>query len=417
MKRCFLWSVAVAGLLTSGLSAAQGSPSLFAPVPAVYRAAQGDSAFDALAADPASAKIDVVMANAAALQADTQSLTLDLDMGGPVRLTALRSDAYHVEDGSLVWKGSIAETALARDMTDREIAEDALNSVILVRNGDKVTGNVRVLGQLFKVRPLHDARHAIVEVDENAMPLDHPPADYRKLLEQAAPLPSSDAKAVTANTVIRVLVNYTASAASASGDINGLINLAVAESNQGYTNSGVQITLQLAAKSQVSYTQSGSFSTDLSRYRGTSDGYMDTIHSQRNTNTADVAVLLINNSSSCGLASAIGASASTAFAAAHWDCATGYYSFAHEIGHLQSARHDPANDPTTTPYAYGHGYQSTAGGWRTIMAYACSSTTCTRINYWSNPNKTYGGRAMGTTRSNDNARVLNNTRATVAGFR
>lgn len=417
MKRCFLWSVAVAGLLTSGLSAAQGSPSLFAPVPAVYRAAQGDSAFDALAADPASAKIDVVMANAAALQADTQSLTLDLDMGGPVRLTALRSDAYHVEDGSLVWKGSIAETALARDMTDREIAEDALNSVILVRNGDKVTGNVRVLGQLFKVRPLHDARHAIVEVDENAMPLDHPPADYRKLLEQAAPLPSADAKAVTANTVIRVLVNYTASAASASGDINGLINLAVAESNQGYTNSGVQITLQLAAKSQVSYTQSGSFSTDLSRYRGTSDGYMDTIHSQRNTNTADVAVLLINNSSSCGLASAIGASASTAFAAAHWDCATGYYSFAHEIGHLQSARHDPANDPTNTPYAYGHGYQSTAGGWRTIMAYACSSTTCTRINYWSNPNKTYGGRAMGTTSRNDNARVLNNTRATVAGFR
>lgn len=417
MKRCFLWSVAVAGLLTSGLSAAQGSQPLFAPVPAVYRAAQGDSAFDALAADPASARIDVVMANAAALQADTQSLTLDLDMGGPVRLTALRGDAYYVEDGSLVWKGSIVETALTRDMTDREIAEDALNSVILVRNGDKVTGNVRVLGQLFKIRPLHDARHAIVEVDENAMPLDHPPSDYRKLLEQAAPLPTMDAKATAANTVIRVLVNYTASAASASGDINGLINLAVAESNQGYANSGVQITLQLAAKSQVSYTQSGSFSTDLSRYRGTSDGYMDTIHSQRNTNTADVAVLLINNSSSCGLASAIGASASTAFAAAHWDCATGYYSFAHEIGHLQSARHDPANDPTNTPYAYGHGYQSTAGGWRTIMAYACSSTTCTRINYWSNPNKTYGGRAMGTTSRSDNARVLNNTRATVAGFR
>jgi peptidyl-Asp metalloendopeptidase len=417
MKRCFHWSVAVAGLLASGLAAAQGPQSLFASVPAVYRAVQGDSAFDALAADPASAQIDVVMANAAALQADTQSLTLDLDVGGPVKLTALRSNAYFADDGSLIWQGSIAETALKREMTKNEVAEDALNSVILVRNGDKITGNVRVMGQLFKIRPLHDARHVVVEVDENAMPLDHPPADYRKLFEQAAPLPSMDAKATAANTVIRVLVNYTASAASASGDINGLINLAVAESNQGYTNSGVQITLQLAAKSQVTYTQSGSFNTDLTRYRGTSDGYMDTIHSQRNTNTADVAVLLINNSSSCGLASAIGATASTAFATAHWDCATGYYSFAHEIGHLQSARHDPTNDPTNTPYAYGHGYQSTAGGWRTIMAYACSSTSCTRINYWSNPNKTYGGRAMGTTTRNDNARVLNNTRATVAGFR
>jgi hypothetical protein len=416
MKRFFLWSVAGAGLLASGMAAAQGPQSLFATVPSIYRAVQGDSAFDALANEPSSAKIDVVMVNAAALQADTDSLTLDLDVGGPVKLTALRGNAYYTEDGSLVWQGSIAETAVRRVMTKDEIVEDALNSVMLVRNGDKVTGNVRVLGQLYKIRPLHDARHLVVEVDENAMPLDHPPADYRKLFQDAAPMPA-DTKAVNANTVIRVLVNYTASAASASGDINGLINLAVAESNQGYTNSGVQITLQLAAKSQVTYTQSGNFNTDLTRYRGTSDGYMDTIHSQRNTNTADVAVLLINNSSSCGLASAIGATAATAFAAAHWDCATGYYSFAHEIGHLQSARHDPANDPTNTPYAYGHGFQSTAGGWRTIMAYACSSTTCTRINYWSNPNKTYGGRAMGTASRNDNARVLNNTRATVAGFR
>ena len=403
-------------MLASGLAAAQGPQSLFSSAPAVYRAAQGDAAFDALAADPASAAIRLVMANAAAVQLDTQALTLDLDIAGPVKLTAQRGHAYYTEDGSLVWQGSIAETATKREMTPEEIAEDAMNSVMLVRNGDKITGNVRVMGQLYKIRPLHDARHAVVEVDENAMPLDHPPADYRALFEQAAPLPTST-KATAANTVIRVLVNYTASAASASGDINGLITLAVAESNQGYTNSGVQITLQLAAKSQVTYTQTGSFSTDLSRYRGTSDGYMDSIHTQRNTNTADVAVLLINNSSSCGLASAIGATASTAFAVAHWDCATGYYSFAHEIGHLQSARHDPANDPTNTPYAYGHGYQSTAGGWRTIMAYACSTTSCTRINYWSNPNKTYGGRAMGTTTRNDNARVLNNTRATVAGFR
>ncbi|WP_313919008.1 M12 family metallo-peptidase [Tahibacter sp.] len=416
MKRFFLWSVAGAGLLASGMAAAQGPQQLFSAVPAIYRAVQGDSAFEALASEPSSAKIDVVMVNAAALQADTDSLTLDLDIGGPVKLTALRGNAYYTEDGSLVWQGSIAETAIQRVMTKDEIAEDALNSVMLVRNGDKITGNVRVLGQLYKIRPLHDARHVVVEVDDSAMPLDHPPADYRKLFQDAAPLPA-DAKAITANTVIRVLVNYTAAAASASGDINGLINLAVAESNQGYTNSGVQITLQLAAKSQVTYTQSGSFNTDLTRYRGTSDGYMDTIHSQRNTNTADVAVLLINNSSSCGLASAIGATAASAFAAAHWDCATGYYSFAHEIGHLQSARHDPTNDPTNTPYAYGHGFQSTAGGWRTIMAYACSSVNCTRINYWSNPSKTYGGRAMGTTTRSDNARVLNNTRATVAGFR
>ena len=50
------------------------------------------------------------------------------------------------------------------------------------------------------------------------------------------------------------------------------------------------------------------------------------------------------------------------------------------------------------------------------MAYACSNN-CPRINYWSNPAKTYGGQAMGTTTVSHNQRVLNNTAATVAAFR
>jgi hypothetical protein len=143
---------------------------------------------------------------------------------------------------------------------------------------------------------------------------------------------------------------------------------------------------------------------------------MDGIHSQRNSSAADVGVQLVTNTAYCGLASAIKATATTAFAEVYWDCATGYYSFAHEIGHLQAARHDPANDPTNSPYKYGHGYQYASGGWRTIMAYDCTSG-CARLNYWSNPGKTYNGHAMGTTSRSDNHRVLNNTAATVAAFR
>ena len=103
-----------------------------------------------------------------------------------------------------------------------------------------------------------------------------------------------------------------------------------------------------------------------------------------------------------------------AFAAVYWGCATGYYSFAHEIGHLQSARHDPSTDPSTSPYSYGHGYRYTGSpDWRTIMAYDCPGG-CPRLNYWSSPLKLYNGVAMGTASQSDNARVLNNTRNTVA---
>jgi hypothetical protein len=254
-----------------------------------------------------------------------------------------------------------------------------------------------------------------VAVDQSRMPADHP-AEYASLPTIKMPIKPNMAQA-KANTVIRVMVHYDGAASAASGNISSLIDLAVAESNQGYTNSGVQITLQLATKAAVTYTESGSFSTDLSRYRGTADGYMDSIHTTRNTVTADVGVLLINNTSACGLASSIGASASTAFVAVYWGCATGYYSFAHEIGHLQSARHDPATDPTNSPYAYGHGYRYTGSpSWRTIMAYDCPAG-CPRLNYWSSPLKTYNSQPMGTAAGNDNARVLNNTRATVAAFR
>ncbi len=117
------------------------------------------------------------------------------------------------------------------------------------------------------------------------------------------------------------------------------------------------------------------------------------------------------------MAAAIKATATSAFAAAHYTCITGYYSFGHEVGHLQGARHDRYVDSSTSPYPYGHGFIPASKSWRTIMAYGNNCSNCTRIQYWSNPLKTYGGVAMGTAAYEDNARVLNETRGTVAGFR
>ena len=315
-----------------------------------------------------------------------------------------------------MWSGVIADPGTATvPFSAENLQFDPHNSVILVKDVKMITGNVHFNGDWYKIRPLRSGGHAIVLVNAAKMLPDHP-AEYAKLPIISMPGRPGAAED-KANTIIRVMVHYTPSAASASGNISSLIDLAVAESNQGYTNSGVSITLELATKAQVSYTESGSFSTDLSRYRGTTDGFMDSVHTTRNSVAADVGVLVINNASSCGLASSIGSTASTAFVTAHWDCITGYYSFAHEIGHLLSARHDPANDPTNTPYAYGHGYQFTGSpSWRTIMAYNCSAG-CPRLNYWSNPSKLYNGLPMGTASKNDNARVLNTTRGTVAAFR
>lgn len=428
MKRSSLFfavgAVAAVGFAAFATQAAK--PPLLTSTKATPAGLTADASYRALAADRATVSLQLVQADASQIDAKTDRIQLGLGDAGTAYLRSVTQNA----DGTVVWSGTLGRDfgplARMKSAFDGEIADDPKNSVIIVRNGDKLTGTIRSNGELYSLRPLRSGGHALVRVDEAKMPADHPEAEYKRLFEQATnarlrSLRDTDAVEAApgiakANAIIRVLVAYTPSARSAVGDITGLINLAVAETNQGYSNSGVAITLQLASTVAVTYTESGSFSTDLSRFRGTTDGYMDSIHTTRNNTAADVGVLIINNSSSCGLASGIGSSASTAFAAVHYSCATGYYSFGHEIGHLQSARHDPATDPSTSPYAYGHGYRSPTSAWRTIMAYACSNN-CARINYWSNPAKTYNSQAMGTTSTSHNQRVLNNTAATVSAFR
>jgi hypothetical protein len=414
MKKLWFRSFGMAAALGLLAASAQAGDALFSRFEVSgpnQQALNLDLSFQALANSPATASLEVVHANANLVSLKTA--TLDLNLGQGLDLRAHRVNSYVMNTGSLVWSGVIEEPGSDVPFSADTVRFDPINTVMLVKSGKTITGNVHWNGEWYKIRPLKTGGHAIVAVNHAAMPPDHP-KEYARLKTVRMPAGNPLDKV---DTVIRVMVHYTSSAASASGNISALIDLAVAESNQGYTNSGVLIDLILAHKSQVTYTQSGSFSTDLSRYRGTSDGYMDSIHTTRNSVAADVGLLVINNSSSCGLASSIGSTASTAFADAHWDCITGYYSFAHEIGHLQSARHDPANDPSTSPYSYGHGYQYNGSPkWRTIMAYACSGG-CPRLNYWSNPSKLYNGQPMGTTSTSDNTRVLNNTRGTVAAFR
>jgi len=407
-------AVVLAVLAVSAVSA-QAGDALFSPLEITSMHGTSlslDTSFQALLDNPTTASLQVVRANADMVNRKAQTLRLNLGEGLDFRAHQVRS--YVNNYGNLVWYGVIEDqdAAVIVPWSAEALKFDPINSVMLVRDGKTITGNVHFGGELYKIRPLKTGNHAIAAVDFSSLPPDHP-AEYADLPTYKMP-PTITAQA---DTVINVMANWTSSAASASGNISALVDLAVAETNQGYTNSGVSIDMILVHKSQVTYTQSGSFSTDLSRYRGTSDGYMDSIHTTRNSVGADVALLVINNSSSCGLASGIGSTASTAFADAHWDCITGYYSFGHEIGHLQSARHDINTDGTLTPYAYGHGYRYTGSpSWRTIMAYNCPAG-CPRLNYWSNPNKLYNGVPMGNTTRADNTRVLNTTRGTVAAFR
>lgn len=181
----------------------------------------------------------------------------------------------------------------------------------------------------------------------------------------------------------------------------------------------MQIDLELAGTSQVAYAETSNSRTDLRLYQGTRDGSMDAIHATRASLAADIGVLLVRSLDACGRAAGIGSTFDSAFAEVKVSCATGAdrYTFGHEIGHLLWARHDPDNDPMNHPYPFGHGFRSTSPpAFRTMMAYDCIPACAPRIPYWSSPALLYSGVPMGTDAANDNARVLNTTKTTVAGF-
>jgi hypothetical protein len=424
MVRSLVFAAGAAGLLLAGSASAAGKP-LF--VSGNSKAdARNDRVLERLLSNPSTRDVKIVDLDASA----SDGAQIELSVGGR-QLTVNRSRAERTATGSDVWYGRVQHAPHA-GYAPRETSADPLNDVVLVRRGNQITGSVRVDGQLYRIRPLPSGATAVVQVDENGMPADHPEDAYRAIFEAAVRDRKVTAQGKPCRTgcggggtpvdpgptqTIRVMVVATNDAIAAyGGDMQALVELAVAESNQGYANSNIGINMVLANYSTTTYATAG-MSTDLSRFRGTSDGYMDGIHAVRDSSAADVGMLVANDASACGLASGIGSTAATAFATAYWDCIAGYYSFAHEIGHLQSARHDPATDSSTSPYPYGHGYREPSNAWRTVMAYNCTGAGCPRINYWSNPSVTYGGVPMGTYDKSHNQRVLVETKATVAGFR
>jgi hypothetical protein len=255
------------------------------------------------------------------------------------------------------------------------------------------------------------------------------------VLEPKIPAPLLPAVEADANslaiTSVDVMVVYTANAVTAVGGtaaMNAKIDLAMQEANQSYSNSNVNISLNLVHKAQVTYSEGNpaNFNLALDRLTNKTDTYIDNVHTLRDTYKADLVTLIVESGSSgtCGIAwlmTAVSPSfESYGFNVVAQSCATGYYSFAHELGHNMGSRHDAYVDSSNTPYPYSHGFTYPAAGWRTIMAYnnACVAvgTNCTRLQYWSNPNVNYGGVAMGNSAAN-NAQSLNNTAATVASFR
>ena len=207
-----------------------------------------------------------------------------------------------------------------------------------------------------------------------------------------------------AEIVIDVLVAYTSKAAQHYYEIESeVVETAIEEANRSFRLSGIgHIQLRLAQVVQTGYVEHDGHFEHVWRLADKDDGHMEYIHALREAYRADIAILIVDDPKSCGLATRIGADAGEAFAVVHHECAAANYTLAHEIGHLLGARHEMS-------YVSGT-------GWRDIMGYKDACGGCPRLPVWSNPLVLIGGQPAGTAELN-NARIIAENAARVAAFR
>jgi|GEM_PF-909286 len=334
--------------------------------------------------------------------------------------------------------------------------------------GGKMAGTVQHQGRIYSIRHMGGEMHAVVEMAEDKMPMEHQPMPERMraddpnlrddpLLNQgdasimkpkrtrksgkgaknrkqqkrthtasdaakAKAAKVADTKAATKaeaakDIVIDVIVAYTRKAAGNYIDIKReLIDLSIEEANESFRMSNLpNVKLRLVHAYQTDYVEKGAHFDHVWAFADKGDGQMEEIHALRDKHRADVGILIVDDPKGCGLATRVYADADEAFAVVHHECAAASYTVAHEIGHIIGARHDLSLDKNMTPFPYGHGYVN-GTKWRDIMSYKDSCGGCPRLPVWSSPKVLVKGEPAGTP-DLDNARVISEQAARVAAFR
>jgi len=388
----------VALMLTLGASAATAQQALFTAVAGDLSPAAADKAQAARDARGAEA-VNIVGVD---LDALGEQVSVSLPGGATYTINRTSTDVRGVSDYS--WTGEIPGN-------DGSVSFN-------VRDG-QLTGGIAQDGNRYTIVPLGDGAYAVTKVDQGAFPSEEAPLPGGGSLDVAGDAPASGDTAF-----IRVLVAYTAQAeAQYPGNIQGLIQFLIDDTNQTYINSTIDARLQLAATAKITISDnSGSSSALLDRLRAGTETEFAFIHQVRDQEAADLVVLVTGRTDGfCGIGFVVSVP-STGFSVVNWDCGLNNYTFAHEVGHNIGSDHDPANafNPNLyAPYAHGFVFDSAnpALAFRTVMSYDTTCVfNCPRVPFFSNPDIFRNGIAMGTNGTHNNTRTHKERVARVADF-
>lgn len=339
--------------------------------------------------------------------------------------------------------------ASLRDSDDQE--GDA--ALIITEQG--ATGFIRKGAEVYEVTPIGDGLHTLTlrstdlpernsddfEVPETVEPAESPqPQPIDDLddsaligVDEAAPdgtAQTTQCSVELSETVtIEVAAGYTQAAkekALAGGkDIENLILSASVLGNTTFDNSDINVELEVVHMMLLPNYQegTGSMTKESGDLVGAVPDLAPLLQARKDTKS-DVVVLVVNRDDpgNCGRAVGINVSADKAMAVANWRCMNENFSYAHEIGHLAGAWHNPEVLSNTSPKnpPYAHGFAMTSDReFVTVMGYptTCSPDRCPRVWNWSNPDATtFFGAPTGTNDTHNNACLWRERAPVVAAF-
>lgn len=336
-----------------------------------------------------------------------QRTTLELAPRRQVEMTTL--SRQRLQGGRQLVKGRVGQRGEATLMVD----------------GNDIVGTIKTgEGETYRIAPTPNG-NVLKKLDWATIPSEGPMLANgpQEIGYQApgpgglppAPPPQGNYQSAQKPT-LDILVAYTPRASNRIWNMDATLDLALAESNEGLENSEIDAYIRmLDSMPAANIDDTGTYGEIFDQ------AFVDPqIASRRNAIGADLVVLIVDNDDWCGMAPYKRVKDEHAVVIVHWDCVTGTYSFAHEIGHAVGTGHNVADEDN--PVAdYGHGKQvygyNVPDPYRSVMAYNKDGYWLDRINVWTNPDVQVDGKPFGSESQMDNARIWRENFARLAGLK